>query len=147
MYLAHPVFSIYRGFGAVTYKEYIVNAILNLLSEPTVKVSLPSTGRVTLMQQCQHNRYVLHLLYANTIQRGGPLSLSGGTVSDRTQGVEVIDELIPLHNVSVSVKVADNINSVTIIPSGDKLDFEQKDGYTKFIVPLLECHQMIELCY
>lgn len=145
MYLAHPVFSIYRGFGAVAYKEYAINAIRALLGTPTVKTSLPSTARISLQKQTKQNRYILHLLYANTIQRGGPLSLSGGTVSDRTQGVEVIDELLPLHDVRVAVQTPGTITSVACVPDGKALDFIQKDGHIEFVLPKLECHQMIEI--
>ncbi len=145
LYLAHPVFSIYRGFGAVAYKEYAINAIRSLLGTSTVEVGLPSTGRVTLMQQPEHNRHVLHLLYANTVYRGGPLSLSGGTVSDRIQGVEVIDEILPLHDVNVTVRVPHAVASVTCVPDGKALNFTQEDGCVRFVLPKLECHQMIEL--
>ncbi len=145
LYLSHPVFSIYRGLGAVAYKEYAINAIRSLLGKPAVEIGLPSTGRVSLMNQPAENRLVLHLLYASTINRGGPMELSGGTVSGKTQSVEVIDELLPLHDIKVSINISDKIKAVTCVPDGKKLDFEQKDGNIEFVLPKLECHQMIEL--
>ncbi len=145
MYLAHPVFTIYRGWGAVAYKEYIINAINLMLDKPTVEISLPSTGRVSLMWQSEYNRYILHLLYANTIQRGGAIKLSGGNLSRETTGVEVIDDIIPLHNVAVSVEVEQPIKSVRSVPDGVDLDFSQSDNRVEFTLPELECHQMIEL--
>lgn len=145
MYLTHPIFTIYRGLGAVACKEYAINAIRSLLGESTVEVSLPSTGRVSLMNQPEENRLVLHLLYANTINRGGPMELSGGTVSGETRSIEVIDELLPLHEVKVSAKLSAKVASVTCVPDGDKLEFEQKEGRLEFVLPKLECHQMIEL--
>ncbi len=39
---------------------------------------MPSTARVTVMEQETEKRYVLHLLYANTINRGGEMNLSVG---------------------------------------------------------------------
>ena len=147
LYLAHPVFSIYRGFGAVAYKEYIINAINSLLGKATLKVGLPSTARVSLMKQAEHKRYVLHLLYANTIKRGGPLTLSGGTVSGRNDGIEVIDELLPLYDVKVSMMLSEKIKSVICVPSGDKLIFEQSNNEIRLVLPRLECHQMIQLTY
>ncbi|MBU8901802.1 MAG: hypothetical protein KOO69_03600 [Victivallales bacterium] len=147
LYLAHPVFSIYRGFGAVAYKEYIINAINSLLGKATLKVGLPSTARVSLMKQADHKRYVLHLLYANTIKRGGPLTLSGGTVSGRSDGVEVIDELVALYNVKISLMISEKIKSVICVPSGDKLIFEQSGNEIRLVLPRLECHQMIQLTY
>ena len=147
LYLAHPVFSIYRGLGAVAYKEYIINALNLLLAEPIIKVNLPSTGRVTLMKQKGQGRYVLHLLYANTINRGGPMELSGGTVSGKTSSVEVIDELLPLCDVKVLLSVPEKVGSVICVPDGDELEFSQKAGCVEFVLPRLQCHQMIEIQY
>lgn len=147
IYLAHPVFSIYRGFGAVSYKEYATNAIRSLLGTPVVTVNLPSTGRVTLMQQKEEKRYILHLLYANTIQRGGPLKMSGGNVSDRTNGVEVIDELLPLHDVTVTVRTPDKISKVSTVPDGKDIPFKQESDCIHLTLPKIECHQMIEIQY
>ena len=144
MYLAHPVFSIYRALGAVAYKEYAVNTLRLLLDEPTVEVNLPSTGRVTLMSQKAHDRYVLHLLYANTISRGGTMELSGGTLAGKAS-VEVIDELIPLYDIKVLVRTFTKVTNVLCVPNGETLDFEQKDGVVEFTLPKLQCHQMVEL--
>ncbi|OHB57819.1 MAG: hypothetical protein A2Y12_17335 [Planctomycetes bacterium GWF2_42_9] len=144
-YLAHPVFSIYRGFGAVAYKEYIINVLRSLLDKPTITVNLPSQGRVTLMNQNKHNRYVLHLLYANTICRGGDMNLPNGTVSGRTQKVEVIDELLPINNVKAGLNLNKKVKSVICVPGGDKLPFTQQDCAVEFVLPTLRCHQMIEI--
>lgn len=144
LYLAHPVFSVYRGLGAVAYKEYIINALNLLLTEPTVRVNLPSTGRVTLTRQKEHNRYVLHLLYANTISRGGAMELSGGTLAGKAP-IEIIDELIPLYNINILFRISAQIEYVRCVPSGNELDFNQKGGFLEFTLPKLQCHQMIEL--
>lgn len=146
LYLAHPVFSIYRGLGAVAYKEYIVNVLNSLLGEPTVKTNLPSTGRVTLMNQKEHNRYVLHLLYANTISRGGPMELSGGTLAGKAS-IEIIDELLPLHDVRVSLSLPEKVESIKCVPDGSELGFVQKDGRVEFTLSRLVCHQMVEIEY
>ena len=72
LYFAHPVFSIYRGFGMVYLQEFVVNALRRFLgAELQVETSLPTTGRVTFFDQPEEKRAVLHLLYANTVNRGG----------------------------------------------------------------------------
>ncbi|OHB47780.1 MAG: hypothetical protein A2Y10_13310 [Planctomycetes bacterium GWF2_41_51] len=147
MYLAHPVFSIYRDFGAVAYKEYIINALNLLLNESTVKINLPSIGRVTLMKQKEQSRYVLHLLYANTISRGGSMNLSGGTVAGKAISVEVIDDLLPLYDLKVSLSIPEKIKSVICVPESSKLEFSQKADCVEFVLPKLQCHQMIEISY
>ncbi|OHB58779.1 MAG: hypothetical protein A2Y12_00050 [Planctomycetes bacterium GWF2_42_9] len=140
IYLAHPVFSIYRSLGAVAYKEYIINALNSLLDKPTVHVNLPSTGRVTLTKQKEHNRYILHLLYANTISRGGSSTTSAGR-----SPIEVIDELTSLDNVNVSLRIPAKVEHVRCIPIVKNLDFNCKDNILELTLPKLQCHEMIEI--
>ncbi len=147
MYLAHPVFKLYRGMGAVAYREYVTKAIKMLLGQSALEVTMPSTGRVSLMHQPAENRYVLHLLYANTINRGGEMDLSGGTVAGKTKGVEVIEDLMPLANVKVKVNLGCEVKKVTLEPQGKKVDFESKDGHIELTVDEFTCHQMIVLQY
>lgn len=144
LYLAHPVFSQYHGLGAVAYKEYIINALNLLLTEPTVEVNLPSTSRITLMKQKEQSRYVLHLLYANTISRGGPLELSGGTLAGKTC-IEIIDELLPLYDINVSLSLREKIKSVQCVPDGEELELTQEGDNLQFVLPKLQCHQMIKV--
>ncbi len=146
LYLAHPVFTLYKGTGAVALREYIAKALRCLLGDSeTAQVALPSTGRITLMKQPAGKRYVLHLLHANTIQRGGAAELSGGNNSvGRTSGFEVIEDLLPIHNIAVSLRLPD-VTRARLVPEGTVLPLTEEDGRIKFIVPTLLCHQMIEL--
>ena len=142
MYLAHPVFSHYHGYGAVAYKDCTLNALRLLLGEPSMSVrNLPSTGRVTLMEQPAQKRYVAHLLYANTILRGSPWGVPGA------RQVEVVEDLVPLHDIEVTVKVPRKVKSVRLVPENKPLNFEMKNGGVSFTVPRLLCHQMVELAY
>jgi hypothetical protein len=147
VYLAHPVFALYHDYGAVAYKEYIAKALRLLLGESTVRTAtLPSTGRVTLTEQAAASRFVLHLLYANTVQRGGR-GVDGGPTRNTTP-LEVIEELVPLHDVEVSVRPGRKVNGVRLVPEGTSLAFEEDaDGGVTFSVPKLQCHQMVELAY
>lgn len=147
VYLTHPVFSLYHDLGAVAYKEYVVRALRMLLGEPTVRVAgLPSTGRVTLADQAAERRLVLHLLYANTVQRGGR-GVEGGPTGN-TNPIEVIEDLVPLADVEVAVRPGQRVRGVRLAPEGTALAFEQEpDGAITFTVPRLLCHQMVELAY
>ncbi len=53
-------------------------------------VSLPSTARVSVMDQPAEKRRIVHLLYANTINRGGSLRQKGMTASGHLHTVEVV---------------------------------------------------------
>jgi hypothetical protein len=147
LYLAHPVFSIYRGWGAVAMAEYIREAIALLLNtDAGIATNLPSMARVALREQADESRYVLHLLYANTIARGGALSLSGGTVSSRGS-IEVIEDLMPLRDSAVTLRLPKEIKSAILQPQGIGLPFTQADGEIHLALDEFTCHQMIVLDY
>ena len=139
VYLAHNVFTLYHAFGTVSIRDYVVKAMRLLLGEAHVAVAgLPSTGRVTLMEQSASSRSVLHLLYANTVLRGG--SIRG------CAPIEVIEELTPLSSLRVTVRPEKPVASVRLVPDGAALAFErQANGSIAFTVPALLCHQMVEL--
>ncbi|PTY02295.1 hypothetical protein DB346_09290 [Verrucomicrobia bacterium LW23] len=151
LYLAHPVFSLYRGYGAVAYKQYALAAIRRLLgADATLEMSgLPSTARVSLMRQAAEKRVVLHVLYANTINRGGELHHSGGNVSAQGRSVEVIEELLELPATTATVRLpaATPVKRVTLEPQGTELAFVvgATSGVLKLEVPAFSCHQMVVL--
>ncbi len=143
LYLAHPVFTIYRGYGAVAYRQYIINALRHLMGEtPTVTTTLPSMGRVSLMHQATQARHVLHLLYANTINRGGEIELAGG-FSRPTRGFEIIEDLVPLHDVSVSVRFDQPVERVTREPEGRDIPFTVSGDRVDVIIDRFSCHTML----
>jgi len=147
LYFAHPVFSLYRGYGAVAVKEFVVNALNRLLgTDKQVETNLPSQGRVTLMRQAKQKRYVMHLLYVNTILRGGKMQLPGGAASP-SYPLEVIEDLNPIDQIEFSVAIPEKIKKVTLEPQGKKLPFTVKDGRVTATVDRLLCHQMVVLHY
>jgi len=145
-YLAHPIFSLYRGYGAVVYREYIQRVIAQILGEKrTILTNLPSTARVSLNHQVGERRYLLHLLYANTISRGGKVHLSGGNLEASGASIEVIEDLLPLVDTSVTVNGLPNIARATLEPSGEVIPFTCEEGKIGLSVPKFVCHQIIAL--
>lgn len=146
MYLSHPVFSQYCGTGAVAHKEYVVRALNMLLgNKASLSTNLPSMARVSLMEQSDSGRYVLHLLHANTISRGGPMEMSGSNLVRRTRSVEVIEDLLPLRDTRVTVAVPRSVTRVTLEPQGEPIPFEHVDGRVSLTVGSFTCHQMVVL--
>ncbi len=145
VYLAHPVFTHYHDLGSAPFKEYVLRVILDLLGQPTVRLQgLPSTGRISLTKQPAFNRQVLHLLYANTVQRGGRGHPDSPTA--HTKPLEVIEDLVPLSDIEVVLKPQTPLTSVRLVPENRELPFETlADGSARFTVPRLLCHQMVEL--
>lgn len=146
LYFAHPVFSIYRGWGCVPVAEVLRKAINLLLgADNSLKTNMPSTARVSLMNQTAEKRYVLHLLYANTIARGGSINVDG--VASRG-AIEVIEELLPLHNVEIKVKAPKAVKEALLVPQNTPIAFNtDEDGYVNLKLDEFTCHQMIELRY
>ena len=145
-YLAHPVFSLYRTYGAVVYREYISRVIASILAdEMTLETNLPSMARVTLNYQEAESRSILHLLFANMVSRGGAMTLSGGTVSDSNSGIEIIEDLLPLRNTQVMLRNQPGLKRVTLEPSGIEIPFQQDGPMVRFAVDEFICHQMVSL--
>ncbi|MFZ4388520.1 MAG: hypothetical protein ACOYOI_10270, partial [Chthoniobacterales bacterium] len=144
--ISHPVFSLYRTYGAVAYRDYLSKVISSLLSDQeTLSTNLPSTARVSLNLQPAERRYVLHLLYANTISRGGSMSLSGGTVTASGLTIEVIEELLPLSATTIALANIPPISRVTLEPQGLEISFAQQEGRLQLELDGFTCHQMVVL--
>ena len=143
LYFAHPVFRHYRAYGAVAYREFIVNAIRAFLGDaPRVSTNLPSTARLSLTHQAAEKRHILHLLYAPTVSRGGVMQLSGGNASGG-RSVEVIEDLPSLHDVEVTLHLP--VKSAKLVPQGGEVAIEKSGDRVTLRLPKFSCHQMIEL--
>ncbi|HUT31977.1 MAG TPA: beta-galactosidase trimerization domain-containing protein [Planctomycetota bacterium] len=127
LYFAHPVFTNYRNKGQQLARDYVWRLIADTYGRLDVEVGLPSAGRVSLLRQTEHRRHVLHLLYAVPIARG--------------RGIEVIEDIVPLLDVPVSLKL--KARRVTLVPEGKALAFTRTKGRIEFTVPRLELHQMV----
>ena len=150
LYLAHAAFSLYRFAGSVTSRQYLAKCVRKLLAddERLRLEGFPSTGRVTLMQQPRQQRYVMHLLYANTVNRGGPAEMNGGNVGGKEQqSFEVIEDLVPLYDIGLRLRLDESIKEVRLEPEGEPIEFTLRDGAVCLQLPRLLCHQMIAFYY
>lgn len=135
IYLAWNVFEDYATKGSLVLREAVLYAINRLLPGKTLKTNLPAQGIVTLMHQKAEHRYVNHLLYVSPVKRG--------------DGVEVIEDVLPVYGVDVSVKLPGNetVKSVRLVPQGESVAFDQQKDCIAYTVPKLSCHQMVEIAY
>ena len=132
IYLAHAVCSQYYEHGAQIHRDYFINALCRIYDKPAMWVELPSGGRARLVRQRGSSRYVLHLLYANPIQRGS---------------VSVIEDLPELRDIPVELRIAQEIKAAKLVPGGEDVAFTQCGGIACLTVPKLKCHQMVVLDY
>jgi hypothetical protein len=131
IYFAHPIFTQYNQNAPRWCKKLFLNALALLLPDPLVRHEGPSTLLVTLNEQPQHNRRVLHLLHYIPERRG--------------QDFDVLEDVIPLYNVKVSIRMDRPVKAVLCVPGEESLGFVQENGRVMFTVPQVNGHQMAVL--
>ena len=128
VYLAFPAFQLYADKGQNALREIILTGIRALLPAPTLTTNLPAQGVQTVMRQSGENRTIVHLLYASPVKRGQ---------------VEVVEDLLPLQNVTIALHVAQAPTRVYLAPQNTALDFTVESGILHTTVPSMVCHQMV----
>jgi hypothetical protein len=120
---------MYHKHGARVYKQLVVNALRLLLPDKLVETNAPTTAHMLLNYQKPYNRYILHILHY--------------IPERRCEEIDIIEDVIPLYNVEVKVKLPSKPERVYCAPKGTQLDFEYTDGYVKVVVPRVEGHEMV----
>ena len=124
---AHPVFSQYDAVAPRWCKQLVANALALLLPDPLLRHDGPSTLMATV--NAQVTRRVVHLLLYIPTRRGREL--------------DIIEDVIPLHNVRVTLRMDGPVGAVTLVPEDKSLQFDVLDGAVSFTVPRVHGHQMI----
>ena len=131
IYFSSPIFTLYQKVAPLWCKRLLLNALNLLLPDPLVRHEGPSTLLVTLNDQPPQQRQVLHLLHYIPERRG--------------QFFDVIEDVIPLFDTKVSVRVPATIKHVITAPQGEPLPFTMVGDRVEFAVPALHGHQIVEL--
>ncbi len=129
-YISQRIFQSYHKWGTRLYRELVIGVLKKLLPTPKIEVDLPSAGRVALRQQAKPNRHILHLLYATPIQRGS---------------IGVIEDIVPIHDVSIALRLEKRPKSIRLVPQGESIPFKQNGELTRFTLPKLELSQLVEI--
>lgn len=128
IYIAWNIFADYAQSGELHLKQMAIFALDRLLdTAKTLKTNLPAQGIVTLMKQS--DRLICHLLYASPVKRGN--------------GIEVLEDIVPIYNVELAVKTDRKINKVYLAPQKEDIDFTYDNGYISVKLAKIECHQMV----
>ncbi len=105
IYMAWDIFDDYATKGSLILKETALFALNRLLSSTkTLVTNLPAQGITTLQYQASEQRYINHLLYASPVKRGND--------------IEIIEDIIPLHNIEVTLKLKSVAKCVYLAPQG-----------------------------
>jgi hypothetical protein len=131
LYFSHPVFTQYYENAPRWCRQIVLNALELLLPDPLIRIKAPSTALVTVNEQKQQRRWIVHLLHYIPERRG--------------QAFDVIEDVIPVYGIEVSIRVPDRVRRVTAVPQGQKIRFSTGEGRIHFTVPRLNGHQMISL--
>lgn len=131
-YFSHKVFYEYYMHGSIYTKEIVRKVIETLLGDDaTVRTNLQAQGVITLTEN--GDSQIVHTMYASPVRRGDK--------------IEIIEDIIPIYDTSVSVKTDKAPKSVTLVPENIALDFDYTNGKVNFTVPKLDCWQMTEIKY
>ena len=145
LYFAHPVFSLYCKYGTVILKKFVEKALRAFAGNDwQIETDMPSQGRITVMEQPEQNRMIVHLLYVNTILRGDDCSVPGGNGSSSTL-MEVIEELNPSPVIHLSLAESRPVKSLKRVPEGNDIAFTQENGRLRLTADPFTCHQMLEI--
>jgi hypothetical protein len=93
----------------------------------------PSTLITTLNDQPEEKRLVLHLLHYVPERRG--------------RAFDTVEDVIPLHNIEVSLRADLPLKGAKLVPRGGELESRTDNGRLTFTVPVVEGWQMVELSY
>ena len=128
-YVAFNAFTEYANVGCYIAKETVHKVIDELLgARKTLTTNLPSTGVVTLNRQSEYNREVMHALFVTPIKRGN--------------GVEVIEDLIPIYDTEFEIKTND-VSAVKLVPQNETIPYEYTSGTLRFKLDKIECSQIV----
>jgi hypothetical protein len=129
IYFAHPVFTQYDTNAPRWCKTLVANALRLLLGDPLVTHDGPSTLRVSVTEQ--PGRWVVHVLHYIPERRG--------------RLFDTIEDVIPLHDLTVSVRLPGRLRAVTRGPDGGDVAYETRDGRVDARLPRLDGHALIVL--
>ena len=132
IYLPHALGAIYHAHGARVHRALFVQMLRRIYRRPVLRVAMPSCGRVNLLHQPQHRRYVLHLMYGPPIQRGRCL---------------VIEDMPEIREVAVELRVREKIKRVRLPLEDRRLKREMSRGVLSVVVPRVRCHQIVTFEY
>ena len=113
VYVAFHLFEEYNENGSFIIKDifrYTMDALLK--TDKTLNTTLPSQGVVTLARSIREPYYINHLLYAVPVQRG--------------EDIEVIEDIVPVYDIRVELRVPEKITGVRLVPQNTRLPFEQE---------------------
>lgn len=130
VYVYGPVFAAYQKYGNLTFRHLVGRCLDLLLPERVVETDAPPTAEVSLMRQHEQGRDIVHVVNYSP-QRRAP------------GHVEVLDAPVPLRDVSVRLRRAEDTARVFLARSGEELPFRSEKGVVSVLVPRVATHEAV----
>ncbi|HNR69473.1 MAG TPA: beta-galactosidase trimerization domain-containing protein [bacterium] len=131
VYFSHPMFEIYHHWAPRWCKALLLDGIDRLLGERLVRHNGPSTLQISLTQQ--PGRCNVHLLHY--------------IPERRCEMIDIIEDVIPLHDLEISLRVDRPVQSVTAVPQQQTLAFKNNAKRIEFTLPRLNGHQIVQVAF
>lgn len=131
IYFGHPIFEIHNLSAPRWCKTLFHNALAMLLGEPLVRHNGPGSLEVTLNDQPNEKRRIVHLMHY--------------IPERRSTTMDVIEDVIPLFDIELSIAVPARPQAVELVPGGDSIPFTFEAGRVTFTLPRLHGHQMVSI--
>lgn len=138
VYFSHPLFTAFERSGQPLLKFAFRGALNRLLPDPLLLSNLPSSARATLSVQKDTNRILLHLFYAQTQLRGSGMDGWRGH-----QAMEILEDAVPLHNISLSLRSPRPPRRVFDALTGRDLPFTFEGGRIRIDLDTLDLHRLL----
>ena len=133
VYMAHPMGKIYKEYGSLYQKRYLIMALSALAPKTCFKIEgLGAEGRATMIKQEDKNRYCLNMTYASPVKRGK---------------AEIIEDIPDVFGIKISLDVPKKIKRAYLGVTGEELNITEEDGKQTVTVPKLNCHASVAFEY
>ncbi len=126
-YVAYPIFGAFAAHANYPYRLLVRNLIDSLLPEPLLRVDGPTSLEATVMRQ--RNRTIVHLLQY--------------CPERRTKHLDIVEDIVPLYDVPVSLRLAKQPKRVYLAPTEAVVPFTYANGRATLKVPAVHGHAMV----
>jgi hypothetical protein len=125
--IPYPIFSAFARHGNYPYRLLVGKVLDLLVPEPLLRAEGPTGMETSVMRQ--KGRWVVHLLQY--------------CPERRAQNLDIIEDVVPVFDVPVSLRLARKPRRVYLAPSRKALGLVYRDGRAEVTVPEVRGHAMV----
>lgn len=126
-YIPYPIFSMFSAHGSIAYRQLVGACIDELIGRPRVETNAPSNAEISVMRNGKAT--IVHVLYY--------------PAERRTTGLDVIEDVVPLHDVRLSVSLEKQPSKAYLAPSREPIECRWRGSRAEVVVPKVAGHQMV----